>query len=47
MFPHHMPGMWIKMKKILQKIIDMENLTIDQLTSMIEDIYVMHFNSVI
>ncbi|KAM3140813.1 hypothetical protein pb186bvf_007040 [Paramecium bursaria] len=45
MFPHHMPGMWIKMKKILQKIIDMENLTIDQLTSMIEEIYVMHFNS--
>ena len=42
-----MPGIWIKMKKKLQKITDMENMTIDQPTNMIEVIYVMHYNQVI
>ena len=38
--------MWKEKKKKLQNIIDTENLTPDQLTIIIEDIFVMHYDSV-
>ena len=46
-FPHNIPGMCIKTKKILDKILVMENLAIHQLTSKIEEIYIMNFYTVI